>query len=146
MMRLLSRLAALAWIFRFENKGAFMATSRSAFTIDQNDKAVCLTIVKGAATPANLNEFGAVLADLIAKAERACIVVDLTEVEFMPTAMLGHLIAASTKLRGKGGRIRLVGANSHIAGVFDVTRMKDHFDFHATVASAMSSFKESDAA
>jgi anti-anti-sigma factor len=123
-----------------------MATPRQAFTVTQHGKAVCLSILRGAATPANLSEFGAAMADAIAKAERACIVVDLTEVEFMPTAMLGHLITASTKLRGKGGRIRLVGANSHIAGVFDVTRMKDHFDFHSTVESAVSSFKGSDAA
>ena len=123
-----------------------MATPRQAFTIVQHGKAVCLSILRGAATPANLNEFGAALTEVIAKPERADLVVDLTQVEFMPTAMLGHLIAASTKLRGKGGRIRLVGANSHIAGVFDVTRMKDHFDFHPTIESAVSSFKGSDAA
>jgi len=122
-----------------------MTPSRSAFKLQQMDDVACLRMVKGAATPMTLSDFGTALAQMIAKVERARIVVDLSEVDFMPTAMLGHLIAANTKLRGKGGRIRLVGVNQHITGVFEVTRMKDHFDFHPSVEAAAASFKETGA-
>ena len=108
--------------------------------------AICLAIQPGGSTPTTINEFGNAMLQEIAKPERVNLIVDLSEVEFMPTAMLGHLIAANTKLRIKGGRIQLVGVNSHIAGVFDVTRMKDHFDFHPTIDAALASFDESDAA
>ena len=118
-----------------------MTPSRSAFQLHEIDDATCLRMVKGAATPMALNDFGTALSQMIAKPERARIIVDLSEVDFMPTAMLGHLIAANTKLRGKGGRIRLVGVNPHITGVFEVTRMKDHFDFHPNVEAAAASFK-----
>jgi anti-sigma B factor antagonist len=123
-----------------------MQPPRSAFKLQELPNAVCLRIVRGAATPATLSEFGAAINEMIAKSDRARLIVDLTEVDFMPTAMLGHLIAASTKLRIKGGRIRLIGVNAHITGVFEVTRMKDHFDFHPTVDTALASFGGSDAA
>ncbi len=122
-----------------------MATPRSAFTLTERDSAVCLTINPGGATPLMLSEFGETLNQMIAREESPRLIVDLSAVEFMPTAMLGHLIAGNTKLRIKGGRIRLVGANSHIAGVFDVTRMKEQFEFHDTVDAAMSSFETSTA-
>ncbi len=114
--------------------------TRSAFNLETLDGVTCLKLVRGAATPASLNEFGAVLTQMIARPEPARLIVDLSEIDFMPTAMLGHLINAGTRLRGKGGRIRLVGVNPHIAGVFEVTRMKEHFDFHPAVAAAVQSF------
>ncbi len=118
----------------------------SAYKLHEFPRAFCLAVQRGGTTPATINDFGAAMLRLIARPERTNLIVDLTEVEFMPTAMLGHLIAANTRLHAKGGRIRLAGANSHIAGVFDVTRMKDHFDFHPTVEAALASVEESDAA
>ena len=94
-----------------------MPVARPAYQLHEHSRATCLAISAGSATPTAINEFGSAMLQVIAKEHAANLVVDLTLVEFMPTAMLGHLIAANTKLRVKGGRIRLVGANSHIAGV-----------------------------
>lgn len=113
---------------------------RSGFAVQQLEQAVCIQVNRAMISPDALEGFGQTLDSLIATSEEPRIIVDLAGVEFLPTAMLGHLISASTKLRRKDCRLRLVGVNEHIQGVLHVTRVRENFDIFDTQDNAVTSF------
>ena len=117
-----------------------MATFQSGFAVQQVGQAVAIQVNRAMISPDALEGFGQTLDSLIATSEEPRIIVDLAGVEFLPTAMLGHLIAASTKLRRKDCRLRLVGVNEHIKGVLHVTKVRENFDIFETQDDAVTSF------
>lgn len=117
-----------------------MAAFQSGFAVEQVGQAVAIKVNRTMISPDALEGFGQTLDSLITTSEEPRIIVDLAGVEFLPTAMLGHLIAASTKLRRKECRLRLVNVNEHIQGVLHVTRVRENFDFFETLNDAVASF------
>lgn len=108
-----------------------MPAAEPAFRIDEIGDATCLRILKDLVSPTALADIGAAIDELVARANR--IIVDMTRVGFMPTTMLGHFIAAATRLRGKSARLTIAGASPQILEVFVVAKVRDHFDFAQTV-------------
>ncbi|MEX2216163.1 MAG: STAS domain-containing protein [Phycisphaeraceae bacterium] len=120
-----------------------MTATRSGFAVQQVGNAVAIQVNRAMVSPDSLEGFGQTLDSLIATSEEPRIIIDLVGVEFLPTAMLGHLISASTKLRRKDCRLRLVGVNEHIQGVLHVTRVKENFDIFDSQDNALESFGKS---
>ncbi len=114
-----------------------MPAAEPAFRVESIGDATCLRILKDLVSPTALAEIGAALMAIVAESDR--VVVDMCQVGFMPTTMLGHLIAATGRLREKQSRLIVAGASAQIADVFIVAKVKDHFEFAATVESALSS-------
>ena len=115
-----------------------MPAAQPAFQIDEIGDATCLRILKDLVSPTSLAEIGGALDDLIARSTR--VIVDMSRVGFMPTTMLGHFIAAATRLRSKNARLVIVGASPQITEVFIVAKVRDHFDFAPSVEAAASAF------
>jgi anti-anti-sigma factor len=120
-----------------------MPAPKKAYKLIEIGEVTCLRLVGRSFGPEALLEFGQALNDIIADDRPPRIVIDLSEVAFMPTVMLGHLIAATTKLRTKNSKLRVVGVNPQIQNLFEVAKVVELFDFHGNVDAAVRSFPAS---
>ena len=64
------------------------------------------------------------------------IVLDFAGVQFVKSEELGALIALNRKVRGAGGKLRLVNVEPPISGVFAVTRLDTILDVHRVGSAA----------
>jgi anti-anti-sigma factor len=68
------------------------------------------------------------------------IIVDLTECEFIDSTFLGALVVSLKKVTGLGGDLRLVGFQSAVHSMFELTRMYRVFESFKTKDEAIKSF------
>lgn len=87
----------------------------------------------------NAPEFRALLIQRIEGGADA-IVLDMSQVEFIDSSALGALIGAIKKM-GPLGRIAIAQASPTIERLLKLTRMDKVFPIHATVDSAVDTFK-----
>lgn len=64
------------------------------------------------------------------------IVLDFAGVQFVGSEELGALVALNRKVRGAGGKLRLVNVGPPISGVFSITRLDTILDVHRTGSAA----------
>ena len=65
------------------------------------------------------------------------LVCDLREADFLCSDVLGVLITAYLKARGRGGFVRLAGAKGNLLDVLETTRLNYHFDVFPDVRQAL---------
>jgi anti-anti-sigma factor len=68
------------------------------------------------------------------------IVVDLTDVEFVDSTFLGALVVSLKRITGLGGDLKLVGFQSAVESMFQLTRMYRVFETFPTRDEAVKSF------
>ncbi|MDQ1375616.1 MAG: anti-sigma factor antagonist [Actinomycetota bacterium] len=66
-----------------------------------------------------------------------CIVVDLTDTDFLDSTGLGALVSALKRLRMKDGEIRIVCALGHVRKVFEITSLDRVFAMFETTEDAL---------
>ena len=67
---------------------------------------------------------------------RGDVVLDFAGVQFVGSEELGALVALNRKVRGTGGRLRLVNVEPPISGVFAITRLDTIIDVHRVGSAA----------
>jgi anti-anti-sigma factor len=65
------------------------------------------------------------------------VVLDMTEVEFVPSLGLGALVMLMRRLRGEGRRFILVGLNPDVRSTLAVTRLDKLFEIQPTLEEAL---------
>ena len=65
------------------------------------------------------------------------VVVDLSQVEAIPSVMMGALVDMLNRLRDHGHRLVLCGLNDKVRGSFTVTRLDELFDIADTVEAGL---------
>jgi len=68
------------------------------------------------------------------------IIVDLTDCEFIDSTFLGALVVSLKRITGFGGDLRLVGFQSAVNSMFQLTRMYRVFESFQTRDEAIKSF------
>jgi anti-anti-sigma factor len=68
------------------------------------------------------------------------IVVDLTDVEFVDSTFLGALVVSLKRITGLGGDLKLVGFQSAVESMFQLTRMYRVFETFPKRDEAVKSF------
>ena len=68
------------------------------------------------------------------------IVVDLTDCEFIDSTFLGALVVSLKRITGLGGDLKLVGFQSEVDSMFQLTRMYRVFETFPTRDEAVKSF------
>ncbi len=74
-----------------------------------------------------------------AAAESDNLVVDLTEVTFVDSTVLGTLVEARNKVTASGGSVVLAGPSKNVRRLLEVTSLDQVFPVFDTVAEAMRS-------
>jgi anti-sigma B factor antagonist len=65
------------------------------------------------------------------------VVLDLANIEFLPSLALGALVSMNRNLKSEGHRFMLVGIQPMVRGVFSLTRMDKLFEIHPSVDEAL---------
>jgi anti-anti-sigma factor len=68
------------------------------------------------------------------------IVVDLTDCEFVDSTFLGSLVVSLKRITGLGGDLKLVGFQSAVESMFQLTRLYRVFETFPTRDEAVKSF------
>lgn len=80
---------------------------------------------------------------LLHEIEAGCkkIVVDLTECEFIDSTFLGVLVVSLKRITGLGGDLKLVGFQSKVSSMFQLTRLNRVFESFHSREEAIKSFE-----
>ncbi len=108
------------------------------FSVKEVNGVTCVHVEEDIVAESAINFFGDSLDRIVLDAEQPKIVVDFAAIDFLPTAMLGNLIAANTKMINKGMRLGVSGANEQVRSIFEVTRLDQLFHFFDHIDDAIS--------
>jgi len=89
-----------------------------------------------------IQQIGEEIASVIDAAEQPKILLDFENVEHLSSAALGTLITVNTKVKQKGGQLRLANIDKQIYEVFVITKLNKLFQIQDTAESAEKSFKK----
>ena len=113
-------------------------SNQARYSIREVKGVTCVHIEEDIVHEHAITQFGDSLDQLVLEADEPRLVVDFTGVDFLPTAMLGNLIAANTKMIAKGSRLGVSGANEQIRSIFEVTHLDTLFHFFDHIDDAIS--------
>ena len=65
------------------------------------------------------------------------VIVDLLEVPFIESTVLGILLRHVRSLRGQGGELTIVTDDVRISRVFEITGLQSHFSFERSLSEAL---------
>ncbi|MBZ5578100.1 MAG: STAS domain-containing protein [Acidobacteriia bacterium] len=78
--------------------------------------------------------------DFLCRGEKK-LIVDLSGIGPMDSSGVQLLYECFAAARSAGGELRLVGANTRVARLFQITRLNTVLPFHLTIASACEGFR-----
>jgi len=89
-----------------------------------------------------IQQIGEEITSVIDAGEQPKILLDFENVEHLSSAALGTLITVNTKVKQKGGQLRLANIDKQIYEVFVITKLNKLFQIHDTTEAAEKSFKK----
>jgi len=89
---------------------------------------------------APLDDLRAELGQVVGAPRGIHLLLDLSNVEFLASAMLDTLCQLYRRIHAAGGQLRLCGMRPSIAEVFRITNLERLFPIHADVDEAMANF------
>lgn len=89
----------------------------------------------------NIQQIGEEIATIIDAKANPKILLSFENVEHLSSAALGTLITVNTKIKAKGGQLRLSNIDKQIYEVFVITKLNKLFQIHDGNDKALASFK-----
>ena len=80
------------------------------------------------------------LVDLVEVERRKDLIVDFSNVQYLSSAVLSHLVKLEKRVKEIGGQLYLCGLQENVREVFTITRMNRFFQICPDRASALTSF------
>ena len=84
-----------------------------------------------------INELGDEMVAVLARAAPPLLLIDLEDVEFLSSAVLGKLIRLYKRARQAGGRVRLCAIRPSIREVFEITQLDKVFEIYPDADEAL---------
>ena len=86
---------------------------------------------------AYINALGDELIDILGKAQPPDLLIDMNDVEFLSSAVLGKLIRMLKRTRESNGRLRLCSIRPSIFEVFEITQLHKVFEIYTDSGEAL---------
>lgn len=90
---------------------------------------------------ANINQIAEELSDIVEKKNYNRLLLNLTNVEYLSSAVLAKLIALHKRLKELKGELRVCSVRDSIMEVFKITKLDKVFDIQPTEEEALARFK-----
>jgi len=90
---------------------------------------------------ANIQQIGEEISSVIDRETSPKLLISFANVEHLSSAALGTLITINTKIKNRGGQLRLSDIDPQIYEVFVITRLNNLFQIHESLDEAVSSFQ-----
>lgn len=88
---------------------------------------------------ANIQQIGDEITEIIESADEPKVLISFENVDHLSSAALGTLITINSKVREKGGQLRLADIHKQIYEVFVITKLNKVFQIHETSDEALAS-------
>jgi len=88
-----------------------------------------------------INQIGTELLELIEKRAVRKMLIDMQNVQYLSSAMLGKLMSVHKALRANKGTLKIAGIAPTLFEVFAITRLDKVFEIHPTFGDAISAFR-----
>jgi anti-sigma B factor antagonist len=88
---------------------------------------------------------GVLIRDLLNKGNKK-ILLNLSEVDYIDSSGLGHLISSFSSVRKQGGELKLLKLTNKVRDLLQITRLYTVFDIREDESDAVQSFGQSTAA
>jgi anti-sigma B factor antagonist len=108
-----------------EDSGVVVATFLDAALLDEG----------------SIRELGGQLEDAVKEKEGVNLVVDLSNVDYVASAVLGNLVKIFKIVKKNKGKMKLAGVKKSILQVFKVTKLDKMFEIQPTREKAVKSFR-----
>ena len=108
-----------------------------AVTIEPHAEVVWAAVHRRALDDAALDQLQRDTSAAAAQQPKLPVVVDLSEVAFIPSMGLGTLVMLMRNLKKNGQRLLLVGVQPEVRTVFAITRLDKLFEMHASLEAAL---------
>ena len=89
----------------------------------------------------SINLIGSELTEMVEKAGTMKMLINMENVQYLSSAVLGKLISLHKALRTKKGSLRLCNIAAPIFEVFEITRLDKVFDIHKSEDEALDAFR-----
>ncbi len=89
----------------------------------------------------NINQIGAELTDMVQKGGVMKMLINMENVRYLSSAVLGKLVSLHKALAERKGKLKLCGVAPGIYEVFEITRLNRVFDMHKTEDEAIEAFR-----
>ena len=109
-----------------------------AVTIEPHAEVVWAAVHRRALDDATLDQLQRDTSAAAAQQPKLPVVLDLSEVAFIPSMGLGTLVMLMRNLKKNGQRLLLVGVQPEVRTVFAITRLDKLFEMHASLEAALS--------
>ena len=92
----------------------------------------------------NINEIGAELTEMVEKGGALQVLINMANVRYLSSAVLGKLISLHKALITRKGVLKLCNIAPPIYEVFEITRLTKVFDIYKTEEEALNAFRLGD--
>ena len=92
----------------------------------------------------NINEIGAELTEMVEKGGALQVLINMANVRYLSSAVLGKLISLHKALITRKGVLKLCNIAPPIYEVFEITRLTKVFDIYKTKEEALNAFRLGD--
>ena len=89
----------------------------------------------------NINQIAEELSDIVEKKNYTRLLLNLTNVEYLSSAVLAKLIALHKRLKELRGELRVCSVRDSIMEVFRITKLDKVFDIQSTEEEGLARFK-----
>ena len=110
-----------------------------SFVVNQSDDVLIITLEESRATVDISGKFKEQIINEVENGKTK-LIIDLTKVEYVDSSFLGALIAGLKRATMKNGDMKLVGLQSPVREMFDLTRLYRIFDIYESMEEAEKSF------
>lgn len=115
-----------------------MAENQAKFTISRIGDTTAVKLAGPRITDqVYVSELGDELVAVVEAAEPPNILIDLDDVEFLSSSVLGKLIRLLKRIRERNGRLRLCSIRPSILEVFEITQLHKVFEIYPDADEAL---------
>jgi anti-sigma B factor antagonist len=111
--------------------------SQPAVSIETSEQVICAVVHHSTMDDVACHELQREVLSAAEKQPQLPMLVDLSEVKFVPSLGLGTLVMLNRKLKDKGQRFALVGVHADVRAILALTRLDKLFEMHADRAAAL---------
>ena len=110
---------------------------QQAISIETSTESICAVVHRTTMDDAACHELQREVLSAAEKEPQLPILLDLSEIKFVPSLGLGTLVMLNRKLKDKGQRFALVGVHPDVRAILALTRLDKLFEMHADRAAAL---------
>ena len=119
-----------------------MSVEHRYFTFEQDHDVLCVTFTDRNLGLDDVSEIHAELEQAVESLASPRVILSLENVRYLPTTALGMMVSTLTRIRRKGGEMRLACLDRHIEELMHIGRLDRIFEIHPTVQAALDSFRD----